>query len=163
MRKNALVLLVVLALVAAPAVFSGGQGEADSLEELRVGIGSEPWDLDPATATDMGSYHLLKNVYDPIIEYDSNNELTTENSLTRNYEWRDGNKTLVLYLREGVSFHDGSDFTASDVKYNLEWQLNPDNDAPWKGQLGPISEINVVDDYTLEVKFESPTPHALAM
>jgi len=162
MLRRTSILIAVLLVVALP-LFSEGQKQQPASEEIRVGISTEPWDLDPATATDTGSYHILKNVYDPIIEYDSNNQLTTENSLTRDYEWKDQNKTLILHLREGVTFHDGSEFSASDVKYNIEWQLDPDNDAPWKGQLGPIDTVTVIDKYTLEVKFKSPTPQALAM
>ncbi|HKK64403.1 MAG TPA: ABC transporter substrate-binding protein, partial [Clostridia bacterium] len=168
LRRVVSILILSLGLIAFS--FAGGQGEASGtaegqaeMTELKVGISTEPWDLDPATATDTGSYHLLKNIYDPIIEYNEENQLTTEGSLTKEYEWKNENKTLILYLREGVKFHDGSDFTAADVKYNLEWQLNEDNDAPWKGQIGPVSEMNILDEYTLEVTFESPTPHALAM
>lgn len=167
LRKAIVILILSICLVGYS--FAGGQGEAEGaasgegITELRIGISTEPWDLDPATATDTGSWHLMKNIYDPIIEYNDENELTTENSLTRDYEWKDENKTLILHIREGVKFHDGSDFTAEDVKYNLDWQLNPDNDAPWKGQIGPVEEIKVVDEYTLEISFSSPTPHALAM
>jgi len=159
-------ILMLAVLLCASAVFAGGQTEdaaAAAKSEIRVGIATEPWDLDPATATDTGSYHVIKNIYDPIINYDKNNELTTEGSLTRDYEWSNENKTLTLYLREGVTFHDGSAFTADDVKYNLEWQLDPDNDAPYKGQIGPISDMKVIDDYTLEVNFSGPSAHALAM
>lgn len=162
MLRKGLMAIAVLLVISVPLMASA-QKEAVSGEELRIGISTEPWDLDPATATDTGSYHLIKNIYDPIIEYNADNQLTTENSLTRDYEWRNENKTLILYLREGVTFHDGSEFSASDVKYNIEWQLAEENEAPWKGQLGPVSSVSVVDKYTLQVKFESPTPHALAM
>lgn len=159
--------LILVGLLSLTMVFAGGAKEVAvktaGLQQITVGIASEPWDLDPATATDTGSCHVMKNIYDPIIEYDKDNQLTTENSLTKDYSWENENKTLILHLREGVKFHDGSDFTAADVKYNLEWQMDSANDAPWKGQLGPIVGIKIIDDYTLQVDFDSPSSHALDM
>ncbi|MBS3814665.1 ABC transporter substrate-binding protein, partial [Candidatus Bipolaricaulota bacterium] len=64
-------------------------------------------------------------------------------------------------LREGVKFHDGTEFSAEDVKYNIEWQLNPDNDAPNKGLIGPVESLKVIDSHTLEVNFEAPYTSAL--
>ncbi|MCF7875701.1 ABC transporter substrate-binding protein [Candidatus Bipolaricaulota bacterium] len=130
-------------------------------KELHVGIGTEPWDLDPAIRTDTASGYLIENIYDPIIELDRNREVTTKFALTREYDWKNNKKTIVLHLREGVKFHDGTDFTAADVKYNINWQLNPDNNAPNAGLLGPIENVEVVDEYTLRVDFEKPFPQAL--
>ncbi len=130
-------------------------------KELHVGIGTEPWDLDPAIRTDTASGYIIENVYDPIIELDANREITTKYSLTKDYEWKNNKATLILHLREGVKFHDGSDFTAWDVKYNIEWQLNDENNAPNKGLLGPIENVEVLDYYTIKTDFENPFPQAL--
>jgi len=130
-------------------------------KELHVGIATEPWDLDPAIRTDTGSGHVIKNVYDSLIELDQNNEPTTEFALCKRWEWKNNAQTITLYLREGVKFHDGTDFTAADVKYNIEWQLDPENAAPNIGLLGPIESVNIIDDYTLEVNFTAPYTPAL--
>ena len=125
-------------------------------KELRVGISTEPWDLDPAIRTDTGSGYIIKNVYDPLIELDQNNQPTCEFALCKEWELKDEARTIVVTLREGVTFHDGSDFTADDVKYSIEWQLDDENEAPNKELLGPIESIEVIDDHTLQVNFENP-------
>lgn len=130
-------------------------------KELRVGIATEPWDLDPAIRTDTGSGYLIKNIYDPLIELDQNNEPTTEFALCKSWEWKNNAQTIVLSLRKGVRFHNGTDFTAADVKYNIDWQLDPENTAPNKGLLGPIKSVKIIDDYTLEVNFTAPYTGAL--
>lgn len=130
-------------------------------KELHIGIATEPWDLDPAIRTDQASGYIIENVYDPIIELDRDREVTTKFALTKDYEWMNDKKTIVLHLREGVTFHDGTDFSAADVKYNIEWQLDPENNAPNKGLLGPIEKVEVVDPLTLRVDFEQPFPQAL--
>ena len=130
-------------------------------KELHVGIATEPWDLDPAIRTDTGSGYIIQNVYDPLIDLDQNNEPTTKFALCKAWEWQNDAKTIILHLRKGVKFHDGTDFTASDVKYNIEWQLDPENNAPNKGLLGPIEAVKIIDDYTLEVDFSAPYTAAL--
>jgi len=130
-------------------------------KEIHIGISTEPWDLDPAIRTDTGSGYIIQNVYDPLIELDRNREPTTEFALTESWEWNEDKTAITLHLRKGVKFHDGSDFDAADVKYNIEWQLDPENDAPLKGRLGPIESVEVIDDYTVRVTFSSPFPDAL--
>ena len=58
----------------------------------------------------------------------------------------------TITLREGVTFHDGSPFTAADAAFSLWYTFDA-----WNGYtFGPVSDIAVVDDYTVVVTFESP-------
>ncbi|MGD2205219.1 MAG: ABC transporter substrate-binding protein, partial [Anaerolineae bacterium] len=125
-------------------------------KELRIGIATEPWDLDPAIRTDTGSGYVIQNVYDPLIELDQNNEPTCEGALCTEWEVLDTATRIIVKIQEGVKFHDGSDLTADDVKYSIDWQLDEDNAAPNAGLLGPIESVSAIDDYTLEVTFEAP-------
>ncbi len=129
--------------------------------DLRVGISTEPWDLDPAIRTDTGSGYIIQNVYDPLIELNTERQPTGEFALCGGWEWSNNAQTITLKIRKGVKFHDGSDLTAADVKYNFEWQLDKENAAPNAGLLGPIKEIKIIDDYTLEVNFKDPYTSAL--
>ena len=132
--------------------------------EIRIGIATEPWDLDPAIRTDTGSGYVIENVYDPLIDLDENREPTTKFALTESWEWNDDSTVVTLHLRKGVKFHDGTDFDAADVKYTIEWQLDPENEAPNKGTLGPsIESVEVIDDHTLPVSFTAPSPDAILM
>jgi peptide/nickel transport system substrate-binding protein len=54
-------------------------------------------------------------------------------------------KSLMLSLRKGVKFHDGTDFNAQAVKYNLE------KAKPTKSELASVSSIDVIDDYTVRL------------
>jgi ABC-type transport system substrate-binding protein len=129
-------------------------------KELRIGISTEPWDLDPAIETDTGSTYIIQNVYDPLIELDENREPTTEFALAESWEWNDDKTVLTVKLREGIKFHDGSDLDANDLKYNIDWQLDPENEAPNVGSLGPIESVEVVDTYTFKTTFTAPSPDA---
>ena len=61
-------------------------------------------------------------------------------------------KAITLQLRKGVKFHDGTNFNAEAVKYNLEavYKANIPNSAV----LGKVSSYDVVDEYTLRMNLK---------
>lgn len=66
--------------------------------------------------------------------------------------------TWTVHLRDGVKFHDGTDFDADDVIYSIEWMLDPANQYPAATQLNMVDPAGVskVDDLTVEVKLLRP-------
>lgn len=53
---------------------------------------------------------------------------------------------FTFYLREGVKFHDGTDFNAEAAKWNIQMYVDSA-----KTDIDHVSDIEVVDDYTLKV------------
>jgi len=63
-------------------------------------------------------------------------------------------KSITFTLRQGVKFHDGTDFDAAALKYNLESQAKstmPD--------LKAITSVDVIDKYTAKVNLAVYQPH----
>jgi peptide/nickel transport system substrate-binding protein len=56
--------------------------------------------------------------------------------------------TMEVKLRKGVKFHDGTPFTAADVKATYEYGSQPDRPAQW--YPGAV-KIDVVDDHTCRI------------
>lgn len=71
--------------------------------------------LHPLEAADIHSAHLVQNVFNRLFMIDAAGQITGE--LAHHYEWRGA--TLVLFLRKGVRFHDGSLLTSKDVTKSL--------------------------------------------
>ena len=54
-------------------------------------------------------------------------------------------------LREGVTFHDGSAFDASDVVYSIERILDPEMDSPVRSVISMVKEIEAIDPLRVRI------------
>jgi peptide/nickel transport system substrate-binding protein len=79
--------------------------------------------------------------------------------------WELSENAAVFKLRRGVKFHDGSDFNADVVKYNVDlWMKHPKSIA--KSNLRAVNAENpaeVVDDYTVKINLTAPAGSLLSV
>ncbi|HVQ78313.1 MAG TPA: ABC transporter substrate-binding protein [Candidatus Binatia bacterium] len=66
--------------------------------------------------------------------------------------------TWEVKLRQGVKFHDGTPFTAKDVKATFERVLDPARKMTARGNHAKIKTVEVVDDFTVRFKTDGPYP-----
>ncbi len=66
--------------------------------------------------------------------------------------------TWEVKLRKGVKFHDGTPFTARDVKATFERILDPAKKFAARGNHAKIKSVEVLDDYTVRFKTDGPYP-----
>src|SRR5262245_16519905 len=65
-------------------------------------------------------------------------------------------QTLLMRLRSGVTFHDGSKLDAAAVKWLMDWIRDPNSNAFDVGWLAPLQAVEVVDELTLRWTFKTP-------
>ncbi len=128
---------------------SGGEGGDD----IVIAVSSDLVSLDPHIENDVPSSNVRDNIYETLVEQDENMEIVE--GLATEWEQTD-DTTWVFTLREGVKFHDGSDFTAEDVKANLDRVLDPAVASPRAFLYEMVTEVNVLGDYEIEIKTEYP-------
>ncbi len=92
--------------------------------------------------------------YDKLIWTDGNYKPTVP-WLAESWKYVDP-KTVIMKLRQGVQFHDGTPFNAESVKYQMEWIKDPPNGAWSRGWLEPLDSVEVVDNYTVKWHFNKP-------
>jgi peptide/nickel transport system substrate-binding protein len=66
-------------------------------------------------------------------------------------------RSVTWKLKRNVKWHDGEPFTADDVIFNWEYARNPGTAATTIGSYKDV-QVQKVDDFTVKVVFEQPTP-----
>ena len=85
--------------------------------------------------------------------------------LVEEWEYTDGDRTLVLHLRKGLMWSDGHPFSTDDVMFwweKIAQDRNLSGSIPriWKPDGVPM-ELTRIDSYTVSLKFQRPYPLAL--
>lgn len=135
---------------------AGGSGDPDAT--LRLGLAAVPASLDFTTAGGAAIFQaLVGNVYEGLVRIDQNGEIQPLLAT----EWSAGEDGLsyTFTLREGVTFHDGAEFTAESVKFSLErldeWSANT------PGNLASIDHVEVDSPTQATVVLSEPDADAL--
>ncbi|PVG80787.1 hypothetical protein DDE18_21285 [Nocardioides gansuensis] len=112
---------------------------------------ADPTSLDPLKYNVFGVYNLLGLVYNSLYRWTEDGELESEIATEEPQLSEDG-LTVTIPIREGVTFHDGSDLTATDVAFTIENVIDPENGSIWYAGLSPIEQVSTPDDYTVELQ-----------
>ena len=131
----------------------------DRNAQLTICIDDPVHKLDPAIHRSRNIQIILKNILDSLTTRDDHMKVVPQ--LAESWKALD-ETTWEFKLRKDVKFHNLDDFTAEDVKFSLERifrdkGLNGET-SPRKSLLGLVSEVNIIDRYTIEIKTEKPWP-----
>ena len=103
-----------LALAGAPG-FAGAQPKRSG--EIAAGLSERMLTLDPANHYSISTTSVLRHLFDPLIDVTNDSKFVP--ALAES--WRPVNATTWRFtLRKGVTFHDGTPFTADSVVYTLK-------------------------------------------
>jgi peptide/nickel transport system substrate-binding protein len=94
-------------------------------------------------------------VYDTLVSVDYNYEYHP-GGLTERWEVSEDGLVVTFYLKEGIKFHDGSDFNAEVVKWWLELMVSDVSVVSY--MYSAITEIEIIDDYTVALHLDGPFP-----
>ncbi len=65
-------------------------------------------------------------------------------------------RTYIFHIKEGITFSNGDELTAEDVKYTFESILDPEFGAPNRENYSLIESIEVIDNHTIQFTLEEP-------
>jgi peptide/nickel transport system substrate-binding protein len=151
---------IALGAAAMLALPIAGAGAA----ELRVGFSTDALTLDPANHRDRETETIIRNLHDGLLTRDSAMKVVPE--LAESWTALDP-MTYEFKLRQGVTFHDGSPMTAEDVKFTFDRLVQEGamegQTSPRKSLLGPLKEVRIVDDRTVQMILSEPWPILPAM
>ncbi|MEX1177327.1 MAG: ABC transporter substrate-binding protein [Nitriliruptor sp.] len=141
-----------------PGAEDGADGGSDAEGgTLVAAIGGEPDQLDPHVTTSGFTFRVMENVYDTLVQ--PNDELEMEPALATEWETSDDLLTWTFQLREGVTFHDGSEFDAEDVVASLE-RIAEEGQNSFR--LEAVEDFEASGDLEVTMTLSRPAPNLLA-
>ncbi len=120
---------------------------------LRVAIPYNPASVDPMTGRNLTDFDTLYALYDALVDFVPET-LELRPGLAKAWRFTDP-KTLVLDLETGVKFHDGTDFNAEAVKFNIE-RYKTDQRSNVKADLTTVDGVEVRGPHQVAFKLNKP-------
>lgn len=191
MKKRILSLVLAGAMALSLAACGGGGcgtseksgkvidgNELDAEQYYNGYLFTEPSTLDSIKGNDNYSWSVLLNIMEPLTrleEHDGKQERVGAGA--ESWEANEDGTVWTFKLRDN-KWADGKAVTAADYAYGITQTLNPDAGSPNaffittikngvkvnNGEL-PVEElgVKVVDDKTLEITLENPTPYFMSL
>jgi peptide/nickel transport system substrate-binding protein len=129
----------------------------DSSGNLVAAIAGEPDQLDPQKTSAYFSFEVLENVFDTLVEPDANLEMRP--ALAESWDVSPDQLAWTFHLRHGVTFHDGSPFTADDVVYSYRRII--DEELTNSDKFSAVTGVTAPDQSTVRITLKEPTPNLL--
>jgi len=135
-------------------------------ETIVYAQGAEPRALDPAYFDDGESAKPACNIYEGLYQYGDKDTVVAPCLAVELPDISDDGLVYSIALREGVKFHDGTDFTAQAVYDSWIRQLEPllDPDMPYATFVfgesaidSGLEKIEIVDDYNIKLYMRAPS------
>lgn len=125
-------------------------------QTLTIGIANEPNAIDPHFHVLAHNIQVTRQIFEPLILQDELQRPTPGLAVS----WSPISDTVWEFrLRQGVTFQDGSPFTADDVAFTLERAPNVPNSPNSFGiYTRQIREVTIVDPYTIRFRTDEPYP-----
>ncbi len=116
-----------------------------------------PTGINPLTSVSGISSLLTEVLFDGLVRIDE--KLEARPSLASSWQTSDDGLKWTFYLRRGVKFHDGVEFTAEDVQFTLEEiiTLSKPLSLTLSSLTDLINSIQIKDKYTIEIFLNRPS------
>lgn len=146
----------------------------DAAKTISLNAGMEPTGLNTLTSTYSIEFALFEHMYENLVTLDDDDN--TAPGAAESWDYDEDTLTYTFHLRKDGVWTNGDPVTAKDFEFAWSQALNPDVASDYAYFLYFIKNaekyfngevtwdevgVKVVDDYTLEVTLEQPTPYAL--
>jgi peptide/nickel transport system substrate-binding protein len=115
--------------------------------------------LNPIIANDSASATINDQVFNGLLKYDKNIKLIGD--LAERWKVTNHGKTITFYLRKGVKWHDGVEFTADDCLFTYQKFIDPNVATPYSSSYTDVKKAEVVNRYVFRVTYGEPFSPAL--
>ncbi|WP_407050782.1 ABC transporter substrate-binding protein [Methyloraptor flagellatus] len=149
----------ILAAAALSLGLSGAAFAGKANDTLVYASDSEPENISPYHNNLREGVIIARHAWETLI-YRNPTTGAYEPYLATSWTWVDP-VTLDLELRQGVTFHDGSPFTADDVVFTFNYVLTPEAKVVTKQNVAWMASTEKLGDYKVRIHLKGPFPAAL--
>ncbi|MCE5235117.1 MAG: ABC transporter substrate-binding protein [Clostridiaceae bacterium] len=155
--KRALVALLVFSLLLG---FCFSASAADNLvPQIKIGISGSQGPLIPFNDVGTTNWEVQGLVYDSLYQMGTDRQPIP--CLATSYDVSDDYKTYTFHLRDDVKWHDGTPFTAEDVRFTYDMVANVIHSVVFTTPAKEIATMNIPDPYTIEFVLSAPRSEAI--
>jgi len=130
--------------------------------------------FNPVIANSESDLWVAEAIFDPLVKYNKKG-IIDNNAIAKDWEISEDGLTYTFYLNEGVKFHDGEELTSNDVAFTYytiadsKFEGNKSSivddivgvNAYREGYVDTIQGIEIIDDYSIAFRIESPDVNKL--
>ena len=134
-------------------VFMCAMSDIAAKNVIRSASQGDALTADPHAANEFPTNSASRKIYDSLVYADKDLKfipwLATSWKLVNPTTWE-------FKLRKDVKWHDGSAFTAKDVKFSFERALSPTSD--FKNQIVSVKDVKIINDHLVHIITKGPNP-----
>lgn len=147
---------LVAAALATTTVLVPFAGQAQMKDSVSIGMRLEPTPgLDPSQGAAAAiSQVTWYNIFEGLVRI--NEQGVIQPMLAKSWKISDDGLNYTFNLKRGVKFHDGADFTASDIKFTIDQAAAEESSNKNKGMYQSVSSVETPDDHTVVVSLKAP-------
>lgn len=155
-RKN----LVAAVLMSMAVLVSGCGGSSDKAEapkvknpgHINIALHQDPPKLDPQVSSAFVERHVFQSIFDKLVDLDEKGNIVPK--LAEKWEITPDGKKYTFNLRKDVKFHDGTEFDAEAVKFNvIKYKEKGSNRH---NEYKNVVSVKVVDKHTVVLELDKP-------
>ncbi len=147
--RATLVFAAILALAGTQAASAAPSGTFRQAHEYGFGANSS---LDPIAKGRV--FQITEKIMNRLVRPDLDGKPSPDLALS--WSANADATQWVFKLRQGVKFHDGTEFDAEDVVYTLGRVQDPELDSPARSTIKMVEKIEAVDAHTVRMSLVAP-------
>ncbi len=164
MKLRTLLMGAVATAAFAPAAFADGHvGERGRDGEVKILYWQAPSILNPFLSGGTKDIESASLIIEPLARYNEKGEmipfLAAEVPTVANGGVSEDLTTITWKLAEGITWSDGSPFTAEDVVFTAEYCMHPEGGCAQGAKFEGVESVEALDAQTVKVTFSSPKPN----
>jgi len=127
--------------------------------ELRVGVGSDFGNLDPASTSKSTDWMILNLIAEPLLNLDTNGKLSA--GLADQWSASQDGKSITFRIRTNLEFQTGKTLNADDLVATIKWlTANAKSSSPLYNALSSIENVEKVDDTSVRISLKQANAFA---